>query len=125
MLDTYYYEGYEGEAEVKVWSEDNGNENGIVIWIGFFNTIMEGCFSSDFSPNGILECYVNQDGFYDDKWEMKYPYVVLEELNRFDERVLSTRDEDIIKKSKEIITQLVSLINRAASNGSEIFIEYN
>ena len=46
MLDTRYYEGYEGEGEVKVWSEENGNEDGIVIWIGFFNTILEGCFSS-------------------------------------------------------------------------------
>lgn len=35
MLDTRYYEGYEGEGEVKVWSEENGNEDGIVIWIGF------------------------------------------------------------------------------------------
>ena len=43
MLDTRYYEGYEGEGEVKVWSEENGNEDGIVIWIGFFNTILEGC----------------------------------------------------------------------------------
>lgn len=42
MLDTRYYEGYEGEGEVKVWSEENGNEDGIVIWIGFFNTILEG-----------------------------------------------------------------------------------
>ena len=53
MLDTRYYEGYEGEGEVKVWSEENGNEDGIVIWIGFFNTILEGCFSSEFQKNGI------------------------------------------------------------------------
>ena len=45
MLDTRYYEGYEGEGEVKVWSEENGNEDGIVIWIGFFNKILEGCFN--------------------------------------------------------------------------------
>lgn len=58
MLDTRYYEGYEGEGEVKVWSEENGNEDGIVIWIGFFNTILEGCFSSEFQKNGIIECYL-------------------------------------------------------------------
>ena len=85
MLDTRYYEGYEGEGEVKVWSEENGNEDGIVIWIGFFNTILEGCFSSEFQKNGIIECYFNQDGFYDEKWEMKYPHIVLEELKRFNE----------------------------------------
>lgn len=99
--------------------------NGIVIWNGFFYTILEGCFNSKFSPNGILECYFNQDGFYDDKWEMKYPYIVLDELKRFNERVLNTRDEDIVKKSKEVIEQLVSFINIAISNGRKIFIEYD
>lgn len=54
MLDTRYYEGYEGEGEVKVWSEENGNEDGIVIWIGFFNTILEGCFSSEFQKMELL-----------------------------------------------------------------------
>ena len=125
MLDKRFYEVYYVVGEVKVWNDDNGDENGIVIWNGFFNTILEGCFYSEFSPNGILECYFNQDGFYDDKWEMKYPYIVLEELKRFDERVLNTRDEDIIKKSKELIEQLVSFINIAVSKGRAIYIEYN
>ena len=59
MLDKRYYEGYEGEGEVKVWSEGNGNQDGIVIWIGFFDTILEGCFSQEFQKNGIIECYFN------------------------------------------------------------------
>ncbi|MEE1303886.1 MAG: hypothetical protein U0K68_01880 [Agathobacter sp.] len=49
----------------------------------------------------------------------------MEELKRFDERVLNTRDEDIIIKSKEVIEQLVSFINIAVSRGREIYIEYN
>ena len=97
MLDTRYYEGYEGEGEVKVWSEENGNEDGIVIWIGFFNTILEGCFSSEFQKNGIIECYFNNDGFYDEKWEMKYPHIVLEELKRFNETYISS-DFHILKE---------------------------
>lgn len=125
MLDKRFYEGYEGEAGVKVWSNDNGNEKGMVIWNGLFNTIMEGCFSSEFSENGLLECYCNQDGFYDEKWEMKYPNIVLDELKRFNEREVNTRDEDMIKKSKEVIEQLVSLINIAVSNEKEIFVEYD
>ena len=125
MLDTRYYEGYEGEGEVKVWSEENGNEDGIVIWIGFFNTILEGCFSSEFQKNGIIECYFNQDGFYDEKWEMKYPHIVLEELKRFNEKLLDTRNEEIIKKSKEVVEQLVSFINMAVRNEKNIYVEYD
>ena len=113
------------ETVVKVWSEENGNEDGIVIWIGFFNTILEGCFSSEFQKNGIIECYFNQDGFYDEKWEMKYPHIVLEELKRFNEKLLDTRNEEIIKKSKEVVEQLVSFINMAVRNEKNIYVEYD
>ena len=51
MLDARYYEGYEGEGEIKIWSE----ENGMIIWTGYFNTILEGCFRSEFQKGGIIE----------------------------------------------------------------------
>ena len=57
MLDKTYYEGYEGEGEVKIWSDENGSEKGMIVWMGFFDAILEGCFSSEFSPNGIIQCY--------------------------------------------------------------------
>lgn len=125
MLNNKFYEGYEGEGEVKVWHEENGNEDGMVIWIGYFNTILEGCFYSQFSPNGILQCYFNDDGFYDGKWAMEHPYIVLEELKRFNPSALNTRNENIIKESKEVIEQLVSFINITVSKGKKIYIEYN
>ncbi len=125
MLDKRYYEGYEGEGEVKVWSEGNGNQDGIVIWIGFFDTILEGCFSQEFQKNGIIECYFNQDGFYDNRWEMKYPHIVLEELKRFNEKLLYKIDEEIIKESKEVIEQLIFFINIAVKNERIIYVEYD
>lgn len=125
MLDKRYYEGYEGEGEIKIWSNETGNENGMIVWIGFFNTILEGCFSPDFSSDGIIECYFNQDGFYDNKWEMKYPHIVLEELKKFNEKLLDTEDEEIIKKSKEVIEQLIFFINTAVKNEKNIYVEYN
>lgn len=123
MLDKRYYEGYEGE--VKVWSEENGNQDGIVIWIGFFDTILEGCFSQEFQKNGIIECYFNQDGFYDNRWEMKYPNIVLKELKSFNEKLLYKIDEEIIKESKEVIEQLIFFINIAIKNERIIYVEYN
>ena len=125
MLDKRYYEGYEGEGEVKVWSEGNGNQDGIVIWIGFFDTILEGCFSQEFQKNGIIECYFNQDGFYDNRWEMKYPHIVLEEFKRFNEKLLYKIDEEIIKESKEVIEQLIFFINIAVKNERIIYVEYD
>lgn len=124
MLDKRYYEGYEGEGEVKVWVDDNGVESGMVIWRGFFEAILEGCFRSEFQKNGISECYYNQNGFYDDKWEMQSPYIVLQEVNHFDENLLNTENEEIIKKSKEVITLLISFINIAIENKQKIYVEY-
>ena len=67
MLNNKYYDGYEGEERIKIWFEDdNSEEIGFIIWNGFFNTILEGCFYSDFQKNGIIECYYNQNGFYDE-----------------------------------------------------------
>ena len=71
MLNKQYYEGYEGEGEVKIWYEDGQDENGIVIWIGFWETILEGCYIPDYQSNGIIECYFNHNGFYDDVWSRK------------------------------------------------------
>ena len=124
MLDKRYYEGYEGEGKVKIWSDENGSENGMVVWNGFFNTILEGCFNSEFSQNGIIKCYYNQDGFYDNKWEMRYPHIVLEELKKFNEKLLDTKDEEIIKESKEVIEQLVFFISIAIKNERNIYVEY-
>lgn len=125
MLDRNYYKGFEGEGQVKVWTYENGNEIGMVIWIGFFNTVLEGCFIPTFQKNGIVECYFNQNGFYDDKWEMKYPYIVLEELKRFDEKVLDTRNEEIIQKTKEIAEDLIGFINIAIKYKLKVYIEYD
>ena len=124
MLDKRYCEGYEGEGEVKVWVDDNGVESGMVIWRGFFEAILEGCFRTEFQKNGISECYYNQDGFYDDKWEMQSPPIVLQEINHFDENLLKTGNEEIIKKSKEVITLLISLINIAVERKQKIYVEY-
>ena len=43
------------------------------------------------------------------------------ELKRFNEKLLDTRNEEIIKKSKEVVEQLVSFINMAVRNEKNIF----
>ena len=125
MLNNKYYDGYEGEERIKIWFEDdNSEEIGFIIWNGLFNTILEGCFYSDFQKNGIIECYYNQNGFYDEIWEMIHPEIVLEELRRFNDNSLDTQNKEIIVIVKEVIGQLISLINAAVSKKEKIYIEY-
>ena len=56
---------------------------------------------------------------------MKYPHIVLEELKRFNEKLLDKIDEEIIKKSKEVLEQLIFFINIAIKNERIIYVEYN
>lgn len=72
----------------------------------------------------MIECYYNQDGFYDEKWEMNYPNIVLDELKTFDENVLNTKNQGIIKTTKEIIGQLISFIDTVVSKKEKIYVEY-
>lgn len=53
------------------------------------------------------------------------PHIVLEELKRFNEKLLDTRNEEIIKESKEVVEQLVSFINMAVRNEKNIYVEYD
>ena len=124
MIDKRYYEGYEGEFATKIWTVHNGVEYGLVVWRGFFEAILEGCFTTGFMQNGIVECYYNQDGFCDDKWEMRYPMVVLRELAEFDEKRLSSFDEEIVRKAKELVGHLIAVINSANKYKQTIYIEY-
>lgn len=46
-------------------------------------------------------------------------------IKRFNEKLLDTRNEEIIKKSKEVVEQLVSFINMAVRNEKNIYVEYD
>lgn len=85
----------------------------------------KGCFIPTFQKKGIVECYFNQNGFYDDKWEMKYPYIVLDELKRFNKKALDTADEEIIQKTKETVEDLIDFISIAIKDKLKVYIEYD
>ena len=46
-------------------------------------------------------------------------------IGRFNEKLLDTRNEEIIKESKEVVEQLVSFINMAVRNEKNIYVEYD
>lgn len=125
MLNKIYYTGYEGQGSVKIWSDEDGKEMGFLIWIGFFETILQGCFKLSFQKEGLIECYYNHNGFYDYKWKMFHPHIVLDELMNFNENLLETTDKEIIKTSKELIEQLISFINISIRNERNIYVEYD
>ena len=123
MWDKQFYMGYEGEDAVSIWTED-GAKIGLIIWRGFFETILECCFKKDFSKNGIVECYYHQNGFYDEKWEMQDPTVVLSELAEFDDTVFGAQNKEMIQESKTVAKHLASFIKTAMENNQTVYVEY-
>ncbi|SES15919.1 hypothetical protein [Lachnobacterium bovis] len=55
---------------------------------------------------------------------MKYPDIVLEELDKFNEKSLDIRNEEFIKECKEVIEQLVAFINLNIRKEKNIYVEY-
>ena len=124
MVNTKYYEEFQGEDAVKIWMNEGGKESGILVWRGFFEAILEGCFKKDFQKGGLVECYYFQNGFFDDTWCMKYPEVVLQELRGFDETQLKHLDKEIVLQSKEIVQCLLFFVHAAVNLKQRINIEY-
>jgi len=116
MLDKRYFVGLEGEEQVKIWSVEGEEDCGMILWRGYFDTILEGCFHTDFSSHGLLKCYYNQNGFYDDRWEVEYPDIVLQELRKFDKDNIKTTSNELIKACNEIIMELIVLIEGSIKN---------
>ena len=124
MINTKYYEEFQGENAVKIWIDEGGEESGLLVWRGFFEAVLEGCFKKDFQKGGLVECYYFQNGFFDDTWCMKSPEVVLHELTGFDETQLKHLDKEIVLKSKEIIQYLLFFVRTATNLKQRINIEY-
>ena len=124
MINTKYYEEFQGEDSVKIWIDEGGEESGFLVWRGYFEAVLEGCFKTAFQKGGLVECYYFQNGFFDDTWCMKYPEVVLHELACFDETQLKHLDKKIVLQSKEIVQHLLFFVNEAANLQQRINIEY-
>ena len=123
-MNKKFYEGYEGEDAVRIWTGENSAESGIIVWRGIFEVVLDGCYQKDFSKGGFIECYCNQNGFYDNQWEMRLPMIVMHELAAFNEKNCDTRSEDLIREAGEFIRFLVAFINEAMNNDQKIYVEY-
>ncbi len=85
MVDKRYYEGYEPEKGFVVyWDEENQME----IWEGYLNLLFSACYHGLSSTQGLLECYRNWNGFYEEEgWKIPDLDVAIKELECFDEKM--------------------------------------
>lgn len=129
MLNTEFGDDfgmYSGDGEYVIWIAETGE--GMLIWVGYFDTIMEGCWAPNYSDKGMLCCWNELTGFDNEEvWEMKHFDVVLEELNAFDEENLRDENGDITGKSliddsKKVLHRMIDLIQKAKKHKMRVFI---
>ncbi|WP_312071751.1 hypothetical protein [Anaerotignum propionicum] len=100
MIDESFYDGYEGVNEVVVYYNQDSDKIGFKIWNGYFVNLLSGCYNIEIHTDGLLICYQNQDGFYEEQgWRIKNIDVVISELENYS-------DNHIESQSSVMLTML-------------------
>ena len=126
MIETKYIQGFEEEGEVFGYSANKADNRGLRIWEGYFENLLSGCYSEHFQPGGLMECYCNQNGFYEESpWKIKNLKVAINDLEGFKADNVETTIPEMKKTVLALKDELVSFIKEALENKREVLIEYN
>lgn len=118
MIDSTFYDGFEGEGELSFVSGDNK----LVMWNGYFEIILDSLLDNHLKKEGILEAYFNHEGWYDD-----YPWLVMDipltinQLKCFDAN--KVKEPSIRENSGKLIKVILLFLQKNIK--SDIYIEYD
>lgn len=118
MIDSRFYEGFEGEAEISFVTEDNK----LVIWNGYFETILDNLLDCKVEKKGIVKEYFNHEGWYDDSpWFIEDNFLTINQLKCFDiNKINKTSMENELE---EVVKTIISFLENNCL--SKIYIEYD
>ena len=126
MIETKYIEGYEGEGEVLIYYFYNDQKEGMLIWEGYFEFLLLGCYCKDFQIGGLIENYYNHSGFYDNSpWKIENLNVVISELENFNIQKIDIDSHNINNIVLKLKNELISFLRIPILKKKEVFIEYN
>ena len=120
MIDKRYYEGYEPEdGFVVYWDEENQME----IWEGYLNLLFAACYHGLSSTQGLLECYRNWNGFYEEEgWKIPDLDVAIKELECFDEKMGEPVSPDFAEDIRRVQKDLLAFLEKARQMKKNVFI---
>lgn len=120
MIDKRYYEGYEPEKGFVVyWDEENQME----IWEGYLNLLFSACYHGLSSTQGLLECYRNWNGFYEEEgWKIPDLDVAIKELECFDEKMGEPVSPDFAEDIRRVQKDLLAFLEKAKQMKKNVFI---
>lgn len=120
MVDKRYYEGYEPEKGFVVyWDEENQME----IWEGYLNLLFSACYHGLSSTQGLLECYRNWNGFYEEEgWKIPDLDVAIKELECFDEKMGEPVSPDFAEDIRRLQKDLLVFLEKARQGKRSVFV---
>ncbi|AOR23490.1 hypothetical protein [Clostridium taeniosporum] len=124
MINNKYYDGLEGEPEVVIYFKEKDKE-GFRIWIGYFEYLLGASISGEVKIGGILESYINQDGWYDEsEWRIEELQQAIFELEQFNIEKIESKEDSIIETVSNIQKDLVKFLKNALKNSHLVCIDY-
>ena len=116
-----YFKGFEGESELKIFQKNENEEIEVtmLIWIGYFNSIIEEIKpNKDGSWEGISLYYHTSTGWYDiSPWRC-------EALQLFTMQLESINKNKLNIECQEILTILIDVFNESIYSSKHIYFEY-
>ena len=120
MVDKRYYEGYEPEKGFVVyWDEENQME----IWEGYLDFLFSACYHGLSSTQGLLECYRNWNGFYEEEgWKIPDLDVAIKELECFDEKMGEPVSPSLAEDIRRLQKDLLVFLEKARQGKRSVFV---
>ncbi|MGG3963811.1 hypothetical protein [Heyndrickxia faecalis] len=116
VINRKYYSGFEGEPELV---SVNG-ENKLIIWIGYFEAILDALLETNVEKKGILKEYITHEGWYDDSpWVLKNIQLTIKQLRHFDLDKLCQSD-NIKSVLPHLVQEMIQFLENAKSEYVEI-----
>jgi hypothetical protein len=119
MINTKFYDGFEGESELSFIS----GTNKLVIWNGYFEMILNNLLDSDIEKKGIIKEYFYHEGWYDDSpWLINDIPLTIHQLKLVDTDHFTNNSssKDIILN---VVEEIISFLE--ANSDHDIYIEYD
>jgi len=125
-INEKFYYGFEGEPEVQFVCRTKDNVDKMVIWQGYFEGLLSGCFSNSIKEGGLLHSYVNADGFYDESpWEIPDIDIAINELGFFRTEEVNSDSSSMISTVEKLKVELLSFLMDSENKGLGVYIDYN
>lgn len=117
IINDKFYVGFEGEPEIRFILESKEITNTLIIWEGFFDSIMQTIKPEDEGWSGLAYYYHMDTGWYDeDHWEVNDLKKALMQFNSVDKSLLN-------EKSTQALDEICNLFTKAIANNEKIYME--